>query len=135
VCYDKNEPNGFFSQWLYVQEENEIPINITQPQGGFLLNMETQTTALCLGGGGGVGITPFVAFANALLTNTNNKSMHLIYCALTKNDFIFVNEFNEIMKQKPYFTLKYRDTDTHGLLTAEDIIKYIDNLDHPRLIL
>lgn len=125
----KNEPNGFFTQWLYENVEEEFNINVTQPQGNFLLNLESKNQILCFAGG--IGITPFVTFAKALVQNYSNKRMHLLYSALTKSDFIETDEFNEITKKIPSFTVTYRASNIDGLLTEDEIIKLVNSFDEP----
>lgn len=127
----KKEPKGLFSQWLFAETAEQINVNISQPQGFFCMNEDSKLTALCFAGG--VGVTPFITYAKSLKKLQNNKRMHILYCALTKNDFIFTNEFNEAVQATPTLTITFRDNDTNGLLSENDIIQLVQSLNEPEI--
>lgn len=116
----KKEPHGFFSQWLHDNLKRDIEINVSQPRGEFLFDDNSQA-ALCFAGG--VGITPFVSFAKTLTHQDTPKRMHLVYSALTEEDFIFKEEFAQIMKQCNTLTVEYLPTNVTGILTAEKVLE------------
>lgn len=127
----KREPKGLFSQWLFALEEQEVEINISQPQGNFILNETPTSQALCFAGG--VGITPFITYAKTLLASNNPKPMHLVYCALTDKDFILQEEFNAIAKDLSSFSVFYRATERYGLLSEEEIINQLNQFKEPEI--
>lgn len=125
----KKEQKGLFTQWLFEQAREEINVNITQPQGFFILNKEATIPAICFAGG--IGITPFLAYVKELESTKNNKRIHILYCALTKDDFIFVDEFNATCKTTPTITISYRSTDQCGLLSESEITNLIASFNEP----
>lgn len=125
----KKEPKGLFTRWLFETAPDEFRVNATHPQGDFLLNMNTQTAALCLAGG--IGITPFVAYAKALAKQHVAKKMHIIYCASHKTDFILQDEFQQITTETPTVTIHYQATREAGRLTPEMILKTAASLSEP----
>jgi len=124
----KKEPKGYFTEWLHAQVEDEFQINATQPQGDFILKI-SNTPVLCFAGG--IGITPFVTFSRFIEKNNLNQRMHLVYTALTQDDFICTDLFDKITKENPAFTVEYRATHSEGYFTEEEIIKRIHLLGQP----
>lgn len=125
----KNIENGFFTQWLFEKAPDPLEVNITQPQGLFTLNEDANIEALCFAAG--VGITPFITFAKALAAKHNKKRLHILYLAAKKEDFIFVDEFAELMKETPSLTISYHESDAGGLLNADDILKVVNSFNQP----
>ncbi len=117
----KREPKGLFSNWVFDTAPTTIAINIAEPQGEFTLNSETHAPVICFAGG--VGITPFIAFAKHF---EHKRPIHILYCALTEADFIFADEFNAVTETKPSITVEYRPTNQKGLLSKEEIINALE---------
>lgn len=115
----KRDRLGLFTNWLYNQSAASFTVNISQPQGRFLLNEDESIPALCFAGG--IGVTPFITFASWLERNQSQKKMHLIYTALKESDFIAKDVFKEISAKKPDFTVNYRTTEEDGYLTESEI--------------
>lgn len=124
----KKEPKGYFTTWLFANEHDEIKAYISQPQGKFLLCSENRPI-LCFAGG--IGITPFITFARFISTNKTNQRMHLVYTALTPQDFICQDVFNQISKEDQSFTIEYRATNVEGYLTEKDIVEKVRLLGNP----
>lgn len=116
----KREPKGYFSNWLFEQGSNSLDVNITQPQGEFTLQEETEAPVVCFAGG--IGITPFAAQTKHL---HKKKRIHILYCALKKSDFVFLNEFKQITQDNPTITIDFRSNEDAGLLSESEIINLI----------
>lgn len=127
----KKEAKGLFSSWLFDEAPQEFNINILQPQGQFILDLDKNTEALCFAGG--VGITPFITYAKLLAEMGIPKRLHIIYCALSQSDFIFRDEFDHVISIMPTITISYRATNTDGFLRANDIIDAINALHEPSI--
>lgn len=125
----KKEPKGLLGQWLFENTREEIYVNVTQPRGEFLIDLNEKKPAICFAGG--IGIAPFIMYAKTLLNTNNTKRMHIVYSALTEQDFILTDEFNEITEQMPSITIDYHATDTDGLLTPEQVIETVKNFHKP----
>lgn len=125
----KKEPHSLFSQWLFEQGENELSVNVSQPQGDFTLDIDAPSQVLCFASG--IGIVPFMTFAKALSVVQSHRNMHVLYSASTKDDFIFVEEFDLITKVTPSFTISYRITNIEGMLIEKDVIKMIMQFNEP----
>jgi len=122
----KRESQGYFTNWLYESAGEELEVNITEPQGDFCLDTSHPGEVLCFAGG--IGITPFITFANNL---PENKRMHLLYAALTQKDFVFIREFGSIASVNPAFTIQYKAAETDGLLTESEILQVVQSLKEP----
>jgi len=127
----KKEEKGFFTKWLFENAPEKIQMHVTQPQGEFLLNLQTSSPILCFAGG--IGITPFVSFAKAFALDKPSNKMHLLYSALTEEGFVFREEFNEIAQNTPAFSVRYRPTDKEGLLGQEEVIQIVKQQGEPEI--
>lgn len=127
----KKENNGFFTQWLFSSLAIPIPIYVCQPQGNFVLPMAATNPVLCFAGG--IGITPFITFAKALKNSSSPRQLHIVYIASSKNDFIFVDELEEIAKQNPHITFTLWEKKVEGNMTKEKVASLIEKLHQPNI--
>ncbi len=125
----KLEENGVFTKWLSEQNINELKIEASQPQGNFLLNIDKANTILCIAGG--IGITPFMTFAKAVSKKSTAIKMHLVYIARTKDDFIFLNELQNLEQENPNFKLTLWERNNRGYISKSQIVEFIQSLDNP----
>ncbi|MBX3709970.1 MAG: cyclic nucleotide-binding domain-containing protein [Gammaproteobacteria bacterium] len=119
----KKYPQGLLSQWLVKKANAMLDIRVSQPIGSFILNDKSSSIALCFAGG--IGITPFFAFAEYLSQIKTSKKLNIIYCASFNENFIFKDEFNEIIENNPNINIEYRESKTEGRLTKDVILKYV----------
>lgn len=124
----KKEPQGLFTQWLFNEIRPEIDINISQPQGDFILNDDDTLSALCFAGG--IGVTPFITYIKDLAAKKSKKRLHIVYCAPTDKDFVLTDEFDAITHNLTNLTITYR-SDTNGFLTDKEIINIVQSLKEP----
>lgn len=122
----KKEPRGLFSNWLFHHSQENINIRVSQPQGDFFIKTEELTPVICFAGG--VGITPFIASAKHLKTT---RKIHIIYYALTANDFVFVDEFDQATHKNSNISVVYRATDRDGLLSKNDVLQLLQTFNAP----
>lgn len=125
----KKEPMGYFTSWLFEKAPEEFLINISQPEGEFILDENEDEPLLCFAGN--VGITPFISFAKALAYSKKPRKMRIIYCASNKKDFVLTDEFEQIVREVPSITISYRDTAKEGPLTQGIIANIVHTLDRP----
>lgn len=125
----KKESNGLFSQWIFNEAPEKIYVNVSNPQGAFTLNSNVNVPALCFAGG--IGITPFIMYVKSLIKLKSHKPMHILYCAHTKDDFILMDEFTEATHLLSSINIIYRDTESNGSLTKDEIINLIKSLSEP----
>lgn len=123
----KKEETGFFTKWLFNNTLEQLSIYCSQPQGNFTLNLDSDAPILCVAGG--IGITPFITFAKLLQKHPNKRRMHLIYIARAKDDFLFLDDFNQITKQSPAITFMLWEKKVSGVLPDEKIAEAIKNLE------
>lgn len=125
----KKEPKGLFTSWLFEQAPKIFSINLSSPQGHFLLDMKNSTIGLCFAGG--IGVTPFVAYAKALVENHLNKKIVIVYCANNREDLVFRREFDEFAREDPFIKLLYWQSDLKGFLTEKDIMLFVNMFAEP----
>lgn len=124
----KQEPKGFFTRWLFEEANDSFLVKVSKPQGEFTLR-ENKVDIVCFAGG--VGITPFLPFAQSLQRNNSTQRMHIVYSALTQDDFIFIDEFEELCKSMPNLTIEKWSSNEKGLLQPEKITEIIQNFNDP----
>lgn len=123
----KKEESGFFTKWLFNNSLEQIPIYASQPQGNFNLNHTANQSILCIAGG--IGITPFITFAKSLQKQQTQRRMHLIYIARTQDDFLFTDEFNDIIHTTPSISLQLWEKKKLGALPDEKIAEVLNDLE------
>lgn len=70
---------------------------------------------------GGIGITPFVAWAQAL--DESDAPVHLVYCMKSRASAAHLDELEVLAKVKPNLTLHVFETSKEGRANAEKIIQ------------
>ncbi|WP_340107269.1 ferredoxin reductase family protein [Pikeienuella sp. HZG-20] len=71
---------------------------------------------------GGVGVTPFLAWAESL-TEAERRDIHLVYCVRAPEDAIGVETLKAAAARNPRFSFKVVPTARDGRLTAERLIE------------
>ncbi|OSY88911.1 flavodoxin reductase [Tenacibaculum holothuriorum] len=98
--------NGTFSVFATTQLNDGDIIEVSQPEGKFIL--EPQENKNYLGFVAGSGITPVLSMVKTTLENTTTATFTLIYGNKTAEDTIFYNELNGLQEQYPNrFNLHY----------------------------
>lgn len=121
----KKEEGGVFSNWVHEQASMEINVFASQPQGNFKLTIDSGNPLICFAGG--IGITPFIAFAKSLCRSQPKREMHLIYIAPTQDDFIFLDELEKVKQTMSTFKLTLWERKKSGYLTDEHINKFVNS--------
>ena len=70
---------------------------------------------------GGIGITPFLAWADSL-ADTERREIHLLYCVRTPEDAIGLEILQAAVGRNPRFSYEVVATARHGRLTADHLI-------------
>lgn len=124
----KKEAKGFFTRWLFEEANDSFLVKVSKPQGEFILN-ENKNDAICFAGG--VGITPFLPYAQTLQKHHSSQRLHIVYSASTPKDFIFIDEFEDICRATNNITLQKWSTSEMGLLQSEKIKEIIKDFNIP----
>ncbi len=119
----KKEPDGLLSNWLATHDCSHVSIFVSQPQGNFKLVVEDPSPVICFAGG--IGITPFITFAKALMKSQSQRAMHLVYIAPSVEEFIFLDELEELKKAMPTFKLTLWERNKSGYLTDENVSSFV----------
>lgn len=126
----KLDPSSLFASWLK-EAPDSLQIYASQPRGEFLFDVEASVPAICFAGG--VGISPFLGFAQFLDQNQSIKRVHLLYCALSQSDFIRTDELQQISSRLSSLTLAYKPEDSEGMLTEGEIVQHVKALGEPEV--
>jgi predicted ferric reductase len=77
---------------------------------------------------GGIGVTPFTSMAEDLLSKeTIDYTIDFFYSARSEKDGVYKELFTSLAKKHPSFVFHFMPSDTAGYVTAEGIIKTVDN--------
>lgn len=121
--------HGYFTRWLFEKVNDDLPIKVTQPRGSFIFDLASNKETVCFAYG--IGITPFITFAKILAEKESNTRLHILYSAVTKNEFILVDEFDALIKLTPTLTITYHSIDIAGALSVADVIKVVKSFHEP----
>lgn len=115
----KREDKGYFSNWLFKHDKENILLRVSAPQGEFVFQPEASVPALCLMAG--IGITPSAAFARSLLKKREKRELHIDYSVHRAEEAIFQNEFSNWHQQSPNISVELRVTGEKGHISESQI--------------
>lgn len=92
-------------------------VRVKGPYGLFTRPRGTKT---CVWIAGGIGITPFKAWADSL--KPDDAPNHLFYCVKTQQDAVFIAELEKLSNDLTHFHLHVIESSTRPRLTAQDIV-------------
>ena len=113
-------PSGDFTHTLGRQMTDGEEIQVEGPFGRFL---RPSGDAPQIWIAGGIGITPFLAWADSM--RENDAPVTLIYCARDRADASHLDALQVRADQLPNLTLVVHESSTQGRLTMETLDSYI----------
>ena len=81
--------------------------NVSRGHGNFAKKLGKQNEIWIAAG---IGITPFVAMAQALVKQKNNKETHLFYCVQNIKQAVHLAELKQLAAQNPHFNIHLCDS-------------------------
>lgn len=100
--------NGLFSNYANNELKAGDSIEVTPPEGSFLLNTDKNQLKNYLGFAAGSGITPILSMIKTVLENEPKSTFTLIYGNKTSDSTIFKNELDALAKKFiARFNIKY----------------------------
>lgn len=115
----KREEMGYFSRWLFNNDNSEPLLRISEPQGDFTFDLAVSAPAIYFAEE--IGILPAVAFTRTLIQYSSRRQLHIDYSAPTLSQLTFAEEFLMVAEQYSNFTLRTRATDMEGHLSTTEI--------------
>jgi len=86
--------NGTFSVYATSQLKDGDTLDVSLPEGKFVLNPENNKNYIAFAAGS--GITPILSMVKATLEENNSAKFYLIYGNKSENDVIFKNELDSL---------------------------------------
>ncbi len=125
----KRVEGGLASEYILDNWTVGTKVSASAPQGVFTYE-RLRDAKVVVGVAGGSGITPFRSLAKAIVDGDEDCSLILLYGSRTKEDILFLDEFNALMAKSDKFklvnVLSADETDgaEKGFITADLIKKY-----------
>jgi len=113
----KREELGLFSRWLHDYANSESLLRISEPRGEFFLENENPVLFFA----GGIGVTPAIAMMRTLANRGDHRQFHLDWCTQHTQDFVFQQELEQLIAERPHLSLKLRATRTDGRISAQEV--------------
>ncbi len=118
----KREANGLFSNWLHNQLHKNSTLRVSEPQGQFHINPDTQKPIVFFAGG--IGITPALSILHAV--SNQQRQVYIEYSAARQNQFIYKQLLNQYNQEKN-ITVKLRATRQQGRLSKDEVLNIVNN--------
>lgn len=90
----KREEMGQLSRWLADYADKDALIRCSSPQGDFCLRPEERGPVVMFAGG--IGVTPGIALARTLSTQSERGPLHIDWSARKSSDFVFADELDRL---------------------------------------
>ncbi len=97
----KEVTNGTFSVYANRNLKNGDVLEVSKPEGKFILPTNTANTKNYLGFAAGSGITPIMAMIQAVLNNEPNSNFVLVYGNKSTFETIFYDKINQLKQEHP----------------------------------
>ena len=125
----KRVPHGIASNYMLDHFKVGDQVSVSGPLGEFVY-LPIRDGKTVIGVAGGSGITPFYAFAKAIVEGDENFNLVLLYGSRKEKDILFKDEFNDLEKASSKIKVVHVLSDEenekyeHGFITADLIKKY-----------
>ncbi len=119
----KEEEKGLFSRWLFAHGE-EVPfLRTSTPSGNFTFDPTSTIPIICFTGG--IGITPAVGFARAIVESNTARPLLIYTSARSKDHLAYDTELEALSKQAQQIKYFKHLTDEKGRMQSSDILKIV----------
>ncbi|MDM8561853.1 cyclic nucleotide-binding domain-containing protein, partial [Candidatus Marithioploca araucensis] len=115
----KREEHGLFSRWLHDEMNTNSSVRVSKPQGGYYLSLDEKTPVVCFSGG--IGVTPALAMLRSLHKMDSERLLYIDYSAQTREQFAYVNEFQDISNQRENIHVNLRATREQGVIQPKEV--------------
>jgi len=119
----QREPGGVFSCWLFERSPGDTLLRISPPGGSYHLPAEGPVDAVCLVGG--IGITPALSMARALVHAPNRGRLHVEHSVSELAQAVALDEWRDLDARHPHISYRIRTTGTQGRLAAAEVLALV----------
>lgn len=126
----KRVDNGALSNFMLDKATIGMKLESSEP-GGFLTYNSLRDSKNVIALAGGVGITPFVSMAKAIVEGIEDFNLTILYGVRTSKDILYkdelldlINKSNSKVKVIYVFSDEKLDNEEYGFITSELISKY-----------
>jgi ferredoxin-NADP reductase len=115
----KREEQGLLSRWLFANEENVPFVRVSKPGGFFTFDLGKSNLIICFVAG--IGVTPAIALARAILEEKMTKPIHIHVSARSHEHLSYAKELESLVKQSPNVFYQLHLSKDNQRLTAETV--------------
>jgi ferredoxin-NADP reductase len=126
----KTELHGYFSSWLAKNAEHDPEIKLSQPRGGFWLDLDNDRPAVCLVAG--IGMTPAAAIARTVAERGSGHTLHIDYSAPLVGYFAHQPELEQLARDNANISLSLRVTGAGQRIQASDVAACVKRIPSAR---
>ena len=123
----KRKADGYFSHWLHDELNESSVIRVSQPKGGYSVELTNIDNIVCFVGG--IGLTPVLAMLRSLADDSSQK-LYVDYSAKFQGDFAYRNELDKIAELNENIEVYFRDTSEINSVILQDVVDYVDKSPH-----
>lgn len=124
----KREPNGVLSRWLFDRLTPHAMLRVSEPAGDYCLSDAQAEDVVCFVGG--IGLTPALAMARALVKQPRNFHLHIDYSVSEENQQILTDELRTFASKNPKISVQTRVTKRDGRLSHDEVKAVVSR--HPK---
>ncbi len=117
----QKENNGYFSTWLFENENNTPFLRVSPPSGKSISEIDLKQPLICLIGG--IGITPVIALLRHLHQQSISPTLHIDYSISSQDRLSFNNELTQY--QQNDININIRITSEQSYINQRDIEQLI----------
>ncbi|MCF6180295.1 MAG: 2Fe-2S iron-sulfur cluster-binding protein, partial [Geopsychrobacter sp.] len=135
----KREEQGIGSRYLHDVLQEGDTLEVQPPAGHFIFTGKEAKSIVLIGGG--VGVTPMMSVARAMLDIGWNGELYFIYACRTLQEFIFADEMKALKRRNPKLKTfivvgeleKPQDGFHTGQLTAKRLAAWVPKITDKRI--
>ncbi len=135
----KREEQGVGSRYLHDVVKQGDTLEVQPPSGRFIFTGKEAESIVLIGGG--VGVTPMMSVARAMLDIGWSGELYFIYACRTREEFIFADEMNILKRRNPnlksFILISDLTEETDGfhagMLTGERLAAWVPEITAKRI--
>lgn len=115
----KREPGGYFSNWLFDQYAPDTLLQISEPSGEFIADIEKATPIVFFAAG--IGVTPALNMLRSIIKEGSGKRLYIDYSVRDEDSYVYKSELEYASQNNTSLTVNFRNTERDDILSIQDV--------------